>query len=256
MQFIQWIILIGLLLTSAAQAKSFVNKLGMRFVVIPAGHFMMGAAPDADNTAQGEQPQHPVVISRPFYMGQFEVTQAQWVALMGDNPSLFKGHHLPVEEVSWYAVEEFIKRLNQFEYPYGYYRLPTEAEWEYAARAGSDSVYAFGDEPTRLTEYSWFEDNAYTEPHPVGQKKPNCWGLYDMYGNVWEWVQDWYDPDYYLYHLHHPHVDPQGPTRGNERVNRGCSWNNIAWSCRATFRFSIPPEAHYANVGFRLVWQP
>ena len=160
----------------------------MTFVLIPAGSFDMGSeSGDAD-----EQPVRSVTINKPFYIGQFEVTQAQWHAVMESDPSQFTDDlNRPVESVSWNDAQEFITKLNAME-PDATYRLPTEAEWEYAARAGSVAAYAFGDDAAQLDAYAWYADNAGNTTHPVGEKQPNAWGVHAMHGGVWEWVQDRY----------------------------------------------------------------
>src|SRR5262249_24141391 len=166
------------------------KRLDMPFFRTPGGEFLMGSADGYGD----ERPVHTVRISQPFYLGQYAVTQGQWQAVMGSNPSQFTGDpNRPVETVSWEDVQEFIRRLHAREGG-ATYRLPTEAEWEYAARAGSTTAYGFGDDPRQLSEYAWYSENAGRQTHPVGQLKPNAWGLYDMHGNVWEWVQDWYGP--------------------------------------------------------------
>jgi formylglycine-generating enzyme required for sulfatase activity len=226
-----------------AGEKTFTNSIGMEFVLIPAGTFMMG---DADGEAD-ERPVHQVTISRSFYLGKYEVTQAQWQAIMGNNPSLFTGtDNLPVEQVWWTDVEEFIRRLNAREGG-DKYRLPTEAEWEYAARAGSTTAYSFGNDPAQLKEYAWYKDNAGGKTHPVGQLKPNAWGLYDMHGNVMEWVQDWYGR-----YAAEPVTDPPGPPSGTHRMRRGGAWNNAAAICRSANRYSVPGFRD-DFLGFRLV---
>ena len=162
---------------------------GMEFVLIPAGKFMMGS----DSGESNGKPVHEVRISKAFYLGKHEVTQGQWQKVMGNNPSIFKGDAiLPVENVSWEDVQEFIHKLNAKEGDTKY-RLPTEAEWEYAARARTATIYSFGNDERQLGEYAWYFPNSGNKTHPVGQKKPNAWGLHDMHGNVWEWVQDCYD---------------------------------------------------------------
>jgi formylglycine-generating enzyme required for sulfatase activity len=226
-----------------ARPKTLRNSIGMEFVLIPAGTFMMGSATgNAD-----ERPVHRVTLSKPFYMGKYEVTQEQWQAVMGDNPSMFQVDlRQPVEQVWWDDVFTFIGKLNAMEGGEKY-RLPTEAEWEYAARAGSTTAYSFGDDPQRLGEYAWYKDNSGDRTHPVGQLKPNAWGLYDTLGNVWEWVQDWYGP-----YPDGPVTDPHGPSSGTHRLRRGCGFNNFAEFCRTANRYSVPGYRDYF-LGFRLV---
>jgi formylglycine-generating enzyme required for sulfatase activity len=162
-----------------------------------------------------------VQITHAFYLGRYLVTQTQWQAVMGSNPNQFKGDlSRPVENVSWNDAQEFLQNLNRIEPSRGY-RLPTEAEWEYVCRAGSITRYYFGNDARRLGEYARYEANAGGKTHPVGQKRPNAWDLYDMHGNVWEWVQDWYDIHYYK---HSPSRNPRGPTAGAKRVVRGGCW--------------------------------
>jgi formylglycine-generating enzyme required for sulfatase activity len=213
-------------------------------VLIHAGEFLMGSHDGADD----EQPLHTVRISKPFYLGQYEVTQGQWQIIMGHNRSRFQGDTtLPVERVSWEDVQEFLGRLNAKEGA-STYRLPTEAEWEYAARAGTTTTYSFGNDTRQLEEYAWYRKNAGDHTHPVGQKKPNAWGLYDMHGNVWEWVQDWYGA-----YAAGTVVDPAGPSAGSERVRRGGSWYDAASSCRSAYRYEAAPSRRIVNVGFRLL---
>jgi formylglycine-generating enzyme required for sulfatase activity len=237
----------------AQPEPTFTNSLGMEFVLIPAGEFLMGS-PEADEDAyDDEKPQHRVTIGRPFYLGKYEVTQAQWRAVMGGNPSEFKGRPAhPVENVSWDDAQEFISRLNQKEGT-NKYRLPTEAEWEYAARAGSTTVYSFGNDAAQLEQYAWWYGNSEEKTQPVGTKAPNAWGLYDMHGNVWEWVRDWYEERYYS---SSPSTDPQGPLSGSDRVNRGCSWSGGAGDCRSAIRLYDSPDTRGSNLGFRLAFSP
>lgn len=169
-------------------------------IVIPAGNFLMGAGRPSwlwwrnkSQQSPNEQPQHAVTV-KSFALGKFEVTQQQWSALMGGNPSAHKGDALPVEQVSWQDVQIFIQKLSAKTGKH--YRLPTEAEWEYAARAGTTTIYSFGDDPAELARYAWFLDNASMASHPVGAKLPNPFGLHDMHGNVWEWVQDCWTENY------------------------------------------------------------
>ena len=224
-----------------------INNLGMRFALIPAGAFLMGTA--ANVGRPDEQPQHTVRISQPFYIGIHPVIQAQWQAVMGKNPSYFKGPGNPVENVSWEEVQRFSSRLNERERTWRY-RLPTEAEWEYAARAGSQSLWSFGDTGSSMRRYGWFRDNAGGSTHPVGQKQANAWGLFDVHGNVYEWVQDWYAQDYYS---RSPVRDPQGPENGTTRVFRGGSWIDGEEKARSGRRFSFAPDFHDNFIGFRLV---
>jgi formylglycine-generating enzyme required for sulfatase activity len=220
------------------------NSIGMEFVPIPAGEFVMGS-PDSDGEArETEKPQHKVIISRPFYLGKYVATQAQWEAVMGNNPSRFKGRSNPVEMVSWDDVQEFIRKLNEKEGT-DKYRLPTEAEWEYAARAGTTSVYSFGDDFEDLERYGWYDDES-GSTHPVGQKEPNGWGLYDMHGNVNEWVLDWYGR-----YPGSPATDPQGPASGVDRIYRGGAGRS-----RSATRGIFPPGGRDDALGFRLAFSP
>lgn len=197
--------------------RTYTNSIGMEFVLIPAGSFQMGADPNFEDAADDQTPRHRVTLSQPFYLGKYEVTQEQWVAVMGTNPSRFKGRTNPVEQVSFDDVQTFIRKLNAKEGG-SRYRLPTEAEWEYAARAGATGKYGFGDDDDQLGLYAWYTGNSGDKTHPVGQLRANAWGLHDMHGNVWEWVQDWYDESYYR---HSPATDPRGPGSGSNRVFRG-----------------------------------
>ena len=236
------------------QAADYTNSIGMEFIEIKAGCFNMGMGrdPNFEDVNGRELPRHRVCITKPFYISKTEVTQAQWVAVMGSNPSTFKGRNNPVETVSWNDVQTFIRRLNQKEGG-NKYRLPTEAEWEYAARAGSSSTYHFGDDKGMVGQYGWYADNSPLRTNPVAEKRPNQWGLYDMYGNVWEWVQDWEDENYYR---NSPMNDPKGPDSGWYRVNRGGSWFNGARALRSANRHSDPPGSGNGYLGFRLVRQP
>ena len=177
----------------------------MEFVSIPPGEFMMGCSPNDDRCGADENPRHRVQISKAFEIGKYEVTQAQWVALTQTNPSGSKGDMRPVETVSKLEAQDFVAKLNAAADGYRY-RLPTEAEWEYAARAGMDAAYSGS-----LDQVAWYAANSDDETHPVGQKKPNAWGLYDVQGNVREWVSDLYSANYYN---NSPAIDPAGPPRG------------------------------------------
>ncbi len=229
-----------------ARPQTLRNTIGMEFVLIPGGKFMMGS----NNGDKDEKPIYKVHISQPFYLGKYEVTQAQWAAVMGNNPSHFKGDpHRPVGNISWNMVQDFIGKLNAKEKDQGsQYRLPTEAEWEYAARAGTTTAYSFGDDPTELSEYAWHGDNAGGKTHSVGLRRPNAWGLYDMHGNVWEWVQD-------RYGTYEPEsiIDPLGPPSGTSRVVRGGSFVNSPETLRSARRVDGQPEFWDRNLGFRCV---
>lgn len=229
------------------------NSIGMDFVLIPAGEFVMGEATRAEcttcNAREDETPRHAVSISRPFYISTHEVTQKEFLALMKDNPSRFKGPDLPVDSVSWTDANLFIQGLNTLEKTKAY-RLPTEAEWEYAARAGTTFAYHFGDNDGLLTDYAWIVANSGDRTHDVAKKKPNPWGLYDMYGNVYEWCEDWYGRTYYRFS---PKADPQGPVNGASKVKRGGSKDRSARSCRSSARESADPETRSDNTGFRIV---
>jgi len=210
----------------------------IRLMLIPAGEFMMGS--------EDEKPIHTVRIKRPFYLANCEVTQAQWSAVMGDNPSCFKGSgDLPVENISWEDCQEFCKRVSRrgnLEI-----RLPTEAEWEYACRAGSTGNYCSDTASEKLGQYAWFDENSAKETHAVGGKKPNALGLHDMHGNVWEWCSDWYGP-YQFEGL----TDPTGPSQGTQRVVRGGSYAVPLWCCRSAWRKGLRPDVRNGSVGFRV----
>jgi formylglycine-generating enzyme required for sulfatase activity len=225
------------------------DRLGLEFVLIPAGEFLMGAANGEDD----EKPVHRVRIIQPFYLGKYPVMQGQWQAVMGNNPSHFTGDlNRPVENVSWDDVQEFLRKLNGQEKG-ATYHLPTEAEWEYAARAGSTGAYCFGDDLALFGEYAWYYENSGGTTHPVGQLKPNAWGLYDMHGNVWEWVQDWYGTTYYQ---SSPVDDPQGPERGQYRVLRGGAYFIRLRDARCAYRLRNFPISRYDHLGCRVVGRP
>jgi formylglycine-generating enzyme required for sulfatase activity len=220
------------------------NGVKLELVRIPAGEFQMGSS-ESDSA----KPVHKVRITKPFYMGKTEVTQEQWQAVMGNNPSRFKGAKNPVEQVSWDDCQAFVKKLSAKVGGLAF-ALPTEAEWEYACRAGSTTKYCFGDSDRELGDYGWYDSNSDKKTHPVGQKKPNAFGLYDMHGNVWEWCQDWYDENYYK---NSPKDDPTGPTKGDGRVLRGGSWFYDPWSCRSAYRFRGNPTYRNDRNGCRVV---
>ena len=245
--------------------NSLTNSIGMEFVLLPSGSFQMGSKdPDAKAFAN-ERPQHQVVISKSFYLAKYEVSQGQWEAVMGSNPYSLKRtnsswesmiavpgrfiHNDKPATVSWNDAQDFIKQLNQIE-GHHRYRLPTEAEWEYAARARSSTSYFFGDDIDGLSKFAWYgEDFVTGSTHPVGQKAANSWGLHDIYGNVWEWVHDRYGDNYYQ---SSSQVDPVGPQDGTTRVVRGGSWHQTATDWRSSFRRDYPPDYRGISIGFRL----
>jgi formylglycine-generating enzyme required for sulfatase activity len=251
----------------------FINSVGMEFVLVPAGTFGMGS-PEDERGRWEDETRHEVTLTGNFYLMTTQVTQAQWEAVMGGNPSRFAncGGDCPVENVSWDDVQTFIAALNALE---GRYRLPTEAEWEYAARAGTETTFASGDlsnlfcgHDPNLDAMGWYCNNAEAfydgchdnsdwggpscaGTHPVAWKPPNAWGFHDMHGNVWEWVQDWYAP-----YPSGPRIDPTGPESGVLRVLRGCAWGSYAGSCRVAYRLNGAPGLRSADIGFRLALTP
>jgi len=241
---------------SAASANSLNSTQNLTFrgvsftmVSIPSGEFMMGS-PEGEGRDR-EHPQHLVRITSGFWMGQTEVTQALWQAVIGSNPSYFSGcDQCPVENVSWNDCQDFLKKLNSL--TGGSFRLPTAAEWEYVCRAGTTTNYSFGDYPADLDEYAWFWENSNDKTHPVAQKQPNPWGLYDMHGNVWEWCHDYRDYFGPTYYSLSPVDDPRNDTESPYRVLRGGSWFNNPFILRCAFRFGDFPD-HGQNFGFRLV---
>ena len=221
-----------------------IGKFLAKFVKITPGTFMMGSPLDEPGRFNDEI-QHEVTLTEGFEMQTTPVTQAQYEAVMGSNPSRFDGINNPVEMVSWDDAQEFIKRLNASQKLYAY-RLPTEAEWEYCARAGTTTPYYFKAE--QIDSFAWHFGNSDNKTHPVGQKHPNACGLYDMSGNVCEWVEDWYGA-----YPGGPVIDPIGPSTGSYRVIRGGSWNLNARYLRASFRLNFDPGNPWYNVSFRLV---
>jgi formylglycine-generating enzyme required for sulfatase activity len=220
----------------------------MYFVKISAGSFMMGCSAGDHECQADEKPAHRVSITRPFEIGKYQVTQAEYEAVTTVNPSYSKGLNLPVEGVSWGDAQKFCEALNRKGDGY-HYRLPTEAEWEYAARAG-DSSCRYGP----LEEVAWSRDNSGGKTHPVGEKKPNAFGLYDVLGNVWEWVEDWYSITYYR---ESPERDPNGPVTGEYRLARGGSWRGVVRGhARVSSRYMLKPASRSIVVGFRCVRGP
>jgi len=227
----------------------------VEMIWVAPGSFTMGS-PEGEEHREGDEAQHRVTLTKGFWLGKFEVTQSQWQAVMGNNPSRFAGAgNLPVEKVSWNDAIRFCRKLTQVEraagrLPEGYaYDLPTEAQWEYACRAGSSGPYAGNG---ILKDMGWFTGNAGGSTQPVGSKRPNAWGFYDMHGNVWEWVHDWYSTG-----TTDALADPEGPGTGNWPVERGGGWNSGEDQCRAAKRF-IPfgPDGTDGDLGFRLALRP
>jgi formylglycine-generating enzyme required for sulfatase activity len=236
--------------------KPFTNSIGMTFVYIPAGRFVMGSPDDEIGRDEFEY-QHEVIISKGFYLQMTEVTQQQWTAVMELNPSKIIGDDHPVEQVSWYDCQQFIKRLNQMEGDTKY-RLPTEAEWEYACRAGMTTAFYSGhisvigkELDPNLDRLGWYRGNSQNTSHPAGQKLPNVWGLYDMHGNVWEWCQDWWE-HWYGKFQDGPISDPKGPRKGVFKVYRGGSWFSGAQYHRAADRMRARPDTRSYGIGFRV----
>ncbi len=231
----------------AAEAAERQCLIGMfEMVKVAGGTFTMGASTSDSEADSDEKPAHRVTLSG-YYIGKYEVTQKQWVEIMGSNPSYFKGDNLPVERVSWEDIQEFLRKLNA---KTGMnYRLPTEAEWEFAARGGNSSrgyKYSGSD---NIGNVAWYDGNSGSKTHPVGTKSPNELGIYDMTGNVWEWCQDRFDSNYYS---NSPSSNPKGPSSGAIRVLRGGSWFNIARNCRVSRRFHYTPGSRDYYFGFRL----
>ena len=220
------------------------NRVAFEMVKVPGGTFTMGATEEQGAYAEDdERPAHTVTLSG-YYIGKYEVTQAQWKAIMGTNPSRFQGDNLPVECVSWDDCQEFIRKLNQLTGKK--FSLPTEAQWEYAARGGKSggTKYSGSD---NIDAVAWYRDNADRKTHPVGTKSPNSLGIYDMSGNVEEWCSDWYG-DYSSY----SQTNPTGPNSGSDRVCRGGGWSYSARSCRVSSRDDGTPDCRYDGLGFRL----
>jgi formylglycine-generating enzyme required for sulfatase activity len=229
--------------------EGFTNSIRMEFVLIPAGTFTMGSSPGFGD--DDERPSHIVRISRPFYLQKTEVTQGQWKKVIGDNPSSFSvcEDDCPVEQVSWDDAQKFIKKLNKAEGA-NEYRLPTEAEWEYACRAGTTTDFSSGDDPGKLVDYAWYKSNSTRRTHSVGQKEPNAWALHDMHGNVWEWVED-------DWHSTYNEAPTDGSAwidkpRGSARIIRGGCWFDEAQNCRSAIRECNRPDFRNLLVGFRL----
>lgn len=229
-------------------------------VWIPPGTFMMGSPANEVDRESDEGPRTSVYLSRGFFMGKYEVTQREYQAVKGTNPSSFTGDlDRPVEQVTWYEATDYCVRLTTQErtagrLPAGYvYRLPTEAEWEYSCRAGTTTRFSHGDDPgyTQLGQYGWYSANSGSATHPVGGKLPNPWGLHDMHGNVWEWCYDWYGG-----FSGGSLTDPVGPVSGSSRVIRGGGWYIYGRYCRSAYRSDGSPDVRNGYIGFRVVLAP
>jgi len=235
--------------TALSRSIALANGVTLEMVWIPPGTFTMGS-PEREQGRDNDEKEHRVTLTKGFWMGRYEVTQEQWQAVMGSNPSEFKGAKHPVEQISWDDCQTFVKKLNErlqtADSRQQTFRLPTEAEWEYACRAGTTEPYA-GD----LDAMGWYDKISESKTHPVGRKQPNDWGLYDMHGNVWEWCQD-RGGDY----PEGPVTDPQGAPSGSFRVFRGGSWDFIATGCRSANRLRYVPVYRYDDLGVRVVLAP
>jgi len=247
----------------SAAADTFRNDLGMQFIAVPAGTFTMGSQdldeiiieqPDGEAAMiRDETPAHTVAFEQPFYLGTTEVTQAQWLAVMETRPgpaahwNRRDWKQLPVVSVTWYDTQAFIKAVNRRDKSLRY-RLPTEAEWEYAARAGTTGIRPFPE--TELVRHAWYIDNSTDRIQPVATRAVNPWGLHDMFGNVWEWVNDWYAPDTYATAAR---TEPAGPEHGSKKIRRGGSYHCQAHLVRPAYRSADTPGTRYSVIGFRLV---
>lgn len=260
-------VLLSVTFISPSMASSLIeNAQGMKFVRIPAGDFIMGTQDLAEALSEvidpkvdefkDETPAHKVVISRPFYIGQTEVTQQQWLAVMENKPgapalwSRKDWQQLPVTTISWFMAKAFVRELSKMDSKYNY-RLPSEAEWEYAAKAGSPRL-----RPVTLAEledYAWFIDNSGDVPHAVASRQANAFGVHDMLGNVWEWVEDWYGPGTYTSDAR---IDPEGPGKGRSKVRRGGSYHCPLHMVRPGYRSANPPGTDYDVFGLRVIAEP
>jgi len=237
-----------------APPRVITTKSGIAMARLPGGWFEMGSGAGGET----DEPPHRVFV-RPFYIDTHEVTQEAYRAATGKSPSRWEGEGCPVEQIRWADAAAYCNARSRLEglqpaydpatwvcdFEADGYRLPTEAEWEYAARAGTTTAYHFGDSPSALKRHAWFKDNGSRRPRPVGQKRPNPWGLYDLYGNVWEWCHDFYGEHYYR---HSAQENPRGPLAGKNRVVRGGCWNSTADKCRSAYRNYEDPG--YTDVCF------
>ncbi len=229
------------------------GEVALDMVWIAPGTFTMGSPASEEGRNEDEDPAHTISISQGFYLGRFEITQAQWHSIMGNDPDTLRSPTHPRQNVSWDQVQLFIRRLNATVAGTPY-RLPSEAEWEYACRAGTQTAWSFGDDISQLPEYAWFLDNTPTppRPHAIGLKRPNPWGLYDMHGNMREWCQDWYGIDYYQ---RSPRTDPPGPGFGRGSILRGGGFGSQAGSTRSANRSGDFGASSAPSYGLRLVRQ-
>ena len=222
------------------------DGISIDMVRVEAGTFTMGATPEMENPINNEKPAHQVTLTNDYYIGKYEVTQALWQAVMGNNPSYFKGDNLPVENVSWDDCQKFISKLNSITGKN--FRLPTEAEWEYAARGGKKSRGYQYSGSNNISDVAWYDDNSGIKTHAVGSKQSNELGIYDMTGNVWEWCHDWYGK-----YSSSSQTNPTGATSGSYRVSRGDSWLGTARECRSSCRMYCAPVGRHDFLGLRLV---
>ena len=245
--------------TASVSEKSFTSKTtGAKLLLIPAGEFQMGS-PNSVYGCHSEKPQHEVRLTNPFYLSETVVTQSQWKAVMGTTPwkdqsYVNEGSDYPATYVNWENAQEFYQKLSEKDGRE--YRLPTEAEWEYACRGGTTTTFSFGDSVDALWDYAWWgirnrDRNMESEqyPHEVGKKRANPFGLFDMHGNVWEWCSDWFWADYYKPNLS---VDPKGPEEGSVRALRGGSWHDLPGYCRSAARRAEEPSFRCDDLGFRV----
>jgi formylglycine-generating enzyme required for sulfatase activity len=239
--------------SSGDSPKAIKTKSGVEMILVPGGAFTMG-----DKQGDVDEEPHEVYIDS-FYIDKYPVTQEEYEKVMGENPSRWKGRKNPVEQVRWSDAVKYCNARSRREglqpcydletwecnFDANGYRLPTEAEWEYACRAGTKTSYSFGDDSKKLRNYAWFKENSSGRPRPVGQKLPNPWGIHDMYGNVFEWCNDFYKVDYYQ---ESPEKNPRGPESGDTKIVRGGSWNSPPDKCRSSYRYNENPG--YSDVCF------
>ena len=230
---------------NSIEETGFIEKYGIEMIFVEGGTFLMGATSDEDDNCDDEKPVHQVTVNS-FYISKYPITQEQWMAVTGDNPSYFDGENLPVEMIHWDDTQNFIRTLN--EQTGKQYRLPTEAEWEFAARGGVKSKEYRYSGSNEIAQVAWYEDNSEDKTCPVGLKAPNELGIYDMSGNVWEWCNDWFGE-----YPASDQTNPQGPVSGSSRVLRGGGWSSRARGCRVSHRIILNPNLRYSRSGLRLL---